>query len=219
MGQSSELFQVKTLAEAMDSLRPYVLFLYERQEEVQLTESLGRILSRDIPAVLPLPDFRKSTMDGIAVRAEDTFGASEGMPALIQCLGEVRMGVVPQETLAKGAGMLMPTGGMLPEGADAVVMVEQLEHFGDELYGVLKAVAPGENIIDIGEDLQAGEVILARYTRIRAQEMGMLAALGQVAVPVLPRLRVGILSTGDEIIEPEREPKPKREPQGTARTF
>ena len=102
----------------------------------------------------------------------------------------------------------MPTGGMLPEGADAVVMVEHLEHFGEELYGVTKAVAPGENLIDIGEDLTEGEVILPQFTRIRAQEMGLLAALGLIHVPVLPRFRVGILSTGDEIVPPEQEPTP-----------
>lgn len=206
MGNSSELFKVKTLAEAMESLRPHVLALYERTEIVPLPESLGRILGRDMPAASPLPNFRKSTMDGMAVRAIDTFGASESMPALVNCRGEVRMGAAPQEELTKGTGMLMPTGGMLPEGSDAVVMLEYLEHFGDDLYGVAKAVAPGENLIDVGEDLKAGEVILAKYTRIRAQEMGLLASLGQVEVPALPRLRVGVLSTGDEIIAPHQAP-------------
>lgn len=118
------------------------------------------------------------------------------------------MGEAPKEPLEKGTGILIPTGGMLPEGADAVVMIEQLEHFGDQLYGVTKAVAPGENLIDIGEDLVEGEVILEKFTRIRAQEMGLLASLGRLQIPVLPRFRVGILSTGDEIISPEQEPNP-----------
>lgn len=116
------------------------------------------------------------------------------------------MGEASTEPLGQGIGVLMPTGGMLPEGADAVVMVEHLEHFGEKLYGVTKAVAPGENLIDIGEDLTEGEVILPQFTRIRAQEMGLLAALGLTQIPVLPRFRVGILSTGDEIIPPEQEP-------------
>ena len=208
MGNSSELFKVKTLAEAINSLKPYVLSFYQRVETIPLADSLGRILSQDIPSNCAVPHFRKSTMDGMAVRATDTFGASESMPALIQCYGEVRMGEAPTEALRQGTGLLMPTGGMLPEGADAVVMIEHLEHFGEELYGVTKAVAPGENLIDIGEDLTVGEVILTQYTRIRAQEMGLLAALGQITVPVLPRFRVGILSTGDEIIPPDQEPKP-----------
>lgn len=208
MGSSSELFKVKTLSEAIDSLRPYVLSLYQRVETVPLTDSLGRILTQDIPAACALPHFRKSTVDGMAVRATDTFGASESMPALVQGHGEVRMGEAPTQSLEQSTGILMPTGGMLPAGADAVVMVEHLEHFGEGLYGVTKAVAPGENVIDIGEDLTKGEVILTKYTRIRAQEMGLLASQGLTKVPVFPRFRVGILSTGDEIISPEQDPLP-----------
>ncbi|TGE34419.1 gephyrin-like molybdotransferase Glp [Desulfosporosinus sp. Sb-LF] len=208
MGSSSELFKVKTLTEAIDSLKPYVLSFYQRVETIPLADSLGRYVTQDISATGALPHFRKSTMDGMAVRATDTFGASESMPALVQCHGEVRMGEAPTAPLVKGTGMLMPTGGMLPEGADAVVMVEHLEHFGEELYGVTKAVAPGENLIEIGEDVTEGEVILHKFTRIRAQEMGLLASQGLIDVPVLPRFRVGILSTGDEIVPPEQEPLP-----------
>ncbi|AET66950.1 molybdenum cofactor synthesis domain protein [Desulfosporosinus orientis DSM 765] len=208
MGNNSELFKVKTLAEAIYSLKPYVQIFYQRAETIALEDSLGRILTQDIPATCAIPHFRKSTMDGMAVRALDTFGASESMPALVQCYGEVRMGEAPKEALKPGTGILIPTGGMLPEGADAVVMVEHLEHFGEELYGVTKAVAPGENLIEIGEDVTVGEVILTQFTRIRAQEMGLLASLGQVNVSVLPRFRVGILSTGDEIISPDKEPLP-----------
>jgi len=208
MGKTSELFKVKTLTEAIDSLKPYVLSFYQRIEEIPLAASLGRILVEDIPATCAIPHFRKSTMDGMAVRAADTYGASESMPALVQCHGEVRMGVAPTEPLEKGTGTLMPTGGMLPEGADAVVMIEHIEHFGEELYGVTKGVAPGENLIEIGEDLNVGEVILSKFSRIRAQEMGLLASLGKTNVPVLPRFRVGILSTGDEIIPPDQAPLP-----------
>ncbi len=208
MGSSSELFKVKTLAEAIESLKPYMLSFYQRVEMVPLVDSLGRIITQDIPATCALPHYRKSTVDGLAVRAVDTFGASESMPALLQGHGEVRMGEAPTEPLGQGTGILMPTGGMLPEGANAVVMVEHLEHFGEGLYGITKAVAPGENLIDIGEDLTKGEVILQQFTRIRAQEMGLLASQGLIQVPVLPRFRVGILSTGDEIIPPEQEPAP-----------
>ncbi len=208
MGSSSELFKVQTLAEAIDALKPYVLSFYQRVEKIPLAESLGRILTQDISASCAVPHFRKSTMDGMAVRAADTFGASESMPALVECRGEIRMGEAPIQPLEQGTGILMPTGGMLPEGADAVVMVERLEHFGETLYGVTKAVAPGENLIDIGEDLAEGEVLLSKFTRIRPQEMGLLASLGLAQVSVLPRFRVGILSTGDEIIHPDQEPLP-----------
>lgn len=208
MGRSSELFKVKTLAEVVKILRPYLQPFYERTEEVPLTESLGRILAKDIQVADPVPHYRKSTVDGLAVRASDTFGASESMPALIQCQGEIYMGIAPVESLKPGEGMLIPTGGMLPEGANAVVMVEHLEEFGQGLYGVAKPIAPGENLIDIGEDLDEGEVIIPRYTKIRPQEMGLLASQGVLSVPVLPRFTVGILSTGDEIVAPEVSPAP-----------
>lgn len=208
MGSRSELFKVKTLAEVVETLKPYVQSFYERSEEILLTESLGRILAKDIEVAAPVPHYRKSTVDGLAVRASDTFGASESMPALIQCLGEVYMGIAPVESLKPGEGMLIPTGGMLPEGADAVVMVEHLEDFGQGLYGVAKPIAPAENLIDIGEDLSEGEVIISRFTKIRPQEMGLLASQGVISVPVLPRFKVGIMSTGDEIVSPEVSPAP-----------
>ena len=208
MGSHSELFKVKTLAEAMETLRPYLLPFYERIEEVPLTESLDRILAVNIQVEYPVPHFRKSTVDGLAVRAVDTFGASESMPALIQSQGEVQMGIAPLESLKPGEGMLMPTGGMLPEASDAVVMVEHLDDFGGGLYGVTKPIAPGENLIDKGEDLNLGEIIISQYTKIRPQEMGLLAAQGVLSIPVLPRLKVGILSTGDEIVSPEVNPAP-----------
>lgn len=208
MGSSSELFKVKTLSEVVETLRPYVQPYYERKEDVHLTESLGRILAKDIEVIQPVPHYRKSTVDGLAVRASDTFGASEGMPALLQYQGEIFMGIAPGESLRPGEGMLIPTGGMLPDGADAVVMVEHLEQFGQGLYGVTKPIAPGENLIDIGEDMNEGEVIIPRYTKIRPQEMGLLASQGFLSVPVLPRFKVGILSTGDEIVSPEVNPAP-----------
>ena len=206
MGNRSELFKVKTLAEAIETLRPYLHFYYERVEWIPLVDSLGRILAQDIHVEFPVPHFRKSTVDGLAVRAADTFGASESMPALIQCKGEVLMGLPPSEKLTIGEGMLIPTGGMLPEASDAVVMVEYLDDFGQGLYGVTKPIAPGENLIDEGEDLKVGEMILSRYTKIRPQEMGLLASQGMVSVPVLPQLNIGILSTGDEIVSPEENP-------------
>ena len=208
MGKTSELFVVKTLTDALALLRPYFLPLYTRQEDVEILEAWGRLLAADVRAPEPLPHYCKSTVDGLAVQAAATFGASEAMPALIQVQGEIRMGQAPVADLHSGAGMLIPTGGMLPSGADAVVMVEYLDDFGDGLYGVTKAVAPGENVIAAGEDVQSGQVVLNRYTRVRAQEMGLCAALGLVKVPVVLRPKVGVLSTGDEIVPPTQAPQP-----------
>lgn len=207
MGTKDELFKVKTLTEAVNLLKPYAFAFYEQQEEVLLLNALGRIISRDITAECNLPHFRKSTVDGLAVRAGDTFGASEAMPALIQVKGQIEMGKIPGMGLGQGEGMLIPTGGMLPEDADAVVMVEHLEDFKDGLYGVLKPVAPGDNLIETGEDFRHGEKLFDKFTKIRAQEMGVLAAQGIMNVPVLRRWRVGIVSTGDEIVAPEIMPE------------
>lgn len=190
----------------METLRPYMQPFYERQEEVSLEKSWGRIVACDIPARWDLPHFRKSTVDGLAVRSTDTFGANESLPALIINKEEVLMGITPSKPLGKGEGMLIPTGGMLPEESDAVVMIEHIEDFGDSLYGVTHPVAPGENLIDIGEDIAVGEVFIPRFFSIRAQEMGLLAAQGIVKIPVLVRWNIGILSTGDEIVAPESNP-------------
>lgn len=206
MIQSKDLFKVSTVQEAMAKLKEYFLPFFERTEEISLERSWGRIVADDIIAVCDLPHFRKSTVDGLAVRAADTFGASETQPALLQCKGEIRMGEKPVNMLANGEAMLIPTGAMLPANSDAVVMIEQVEDYGDSLYGVSKAVAPGENVINIGEDISRGKLLLPKYSRIRAQEMGLLAAQGILSVPVLKRFRIGILSTGDEIVPPSVNP-------------
>src|SRR5665648_278570 len=108
MGNNRELFKVRTLTEAIDSLKPYVLSFYQRVESIPLADSLGRILIEDIPATYDIPHFRKATMDGMAVRAADTFGASESMPALVNCYGEVRMGEAPAESLKLRRGFAHP---------------------------------------------------------------------------------------------------------------
>ena len=206
MRGGNELFKVLTVGEAMERLRPYLLPFYERVEEVSLDEAWGRIVATDIFASCSVPHYRKSTVDGMAVRSSDTFGASESLPAFVTKTGEIFMGQAPEKTVSKGEGMLIPTGGMLPDGADAVVMVENLENFGDSLYGAAKPAAPGENVIEVGEDILAEESVFKKFTVIRAPEMGILAAQGIVSVPVITRMRVGILSTGDEIVPPGKAP-------------
>ncbi|HRT32380.1 MAG TPA: molybdopterin-binding protein, partial [Anaerolineae bacterium] len=175
-----------------------------------LNEALDRVLAADVIAPHPLPQFARSTVDGYAVRAADTFGASESLPAYLHVVGELRMGRSPALRVGVGQAALIHTGGALPEGADAVVMVERTQDAGPQELEVLHAVAPGENVIPIGEDVKAGERVLLAGQRLRAQELGGLAALGLTRVTVARRPRIAILSTGDELVPPEATPGPNQ---------
>ena len=174
--------------------------------------ALGRVLASDVSAPHPLPEFSRSSVDGYAVRAADTFGASESLPAYLTLIGEIPMGAPADLTLAPAQCALIHTGGMLPVGADAVVMLEYTQTVGagsprpgrpNEIE-IARAVAVGENVIQIGEDVRAGQVVLPRGTSIREAEIGGLMALGIVSVRVVGKPRVGLISSGDEIVEPNQ---------------
>jgi len=178
------------------------------QEACDIFSAAGRVLARDLAVESDVPSFDRSTVDGYAVRAKDTFGATESAPALFQVTGEVRMGQLAEGSIQAGQAFLMPTGGMLPDGADAVVMVEYTEAFGEGTVAVVKDVAPGENVIRRGEDLLEGEVLLQQGRRLNAHDVGALAALGTAAVPVFRQPLVSVISTGNEIVAPGVEPGP-----------
>lgn len=177
------------------------------QERILLTAATGRTLAEPVAAKEDLPSFARSTMDGFAVRAQDSYGASEAMPALFDVGGEILMGWAPEVALAPGQAMRIATGGMLPAGSDAVAMVEHTEMLGGKSMALNRAVAPGENIILRGEDLRAGESILLPGQVLRPQDIGVLAALGAQLVTVAKKPRVAIFSTGDELVMPDVEPK------------
>ncbi|HJN78182.1 MAG TPA: gephyrin-like molybdotransferase Glp [Myxococcota bacterium] len=200
-----EFFKVVSLEQARALA---VRFGLVGTEAVGLAGAVGRNLAEDITAPADLPGFRRSTMDGFAVVAASTFGASEAAPALLDVVGEVQMGEVATATVGRGQAVAIPTGGMAPDGADAVVMVEHTEHLDDRTIEVSRPVAPGDNLIASDEDAAAGQVLLRAGQRIRAQEAGLLAAIGQVEVEVFRRPVVAILSTGDEIVPPETQPGP-----------
>jgi len=171
-------------------------------------DALGRILAEEIICPLDLPPFPRSIMDGFAVRAQDTFGATEGMPAQLSVIGEVKMGEATSVTVGPAQAVKIPTGGMLPPGADAVVMIEYTHPFGEETIEVTRSAAPGENLIGVGEDLRKGEVMLRAGARFRPQDIGALAGVGVLSVSVHRRPRLGLLSTGNEIVAPEVQPAP-----------
>lgn len=175
-------------------------------ERVSLLQAPGRITAGAIFAPEELPAFSRSTMDGFAVRSADTFGASEGLPALLQLKGNILMGKAPPAALGPGEAMSVPTGGMLPDGSDSVVMIEHCELLGDSV-AVLRPAAPLENTIQAGDDYQAGALLLPAGHLIRPQDVGILSALGLLEVDVAARPRVIIFSTGDEVILPEETPQ------------
>jgi len=177
-------------------------------ETVPLARALGRVLARPIFAPEPLPAFPRSTVDGYAVRAADTFGAAEGLPAYLRVIGEVPMGRAPDLAVGPGEAALIHTGGMLPAGADAVVMLERTQRLDAETIEVLRPVAPGENVLQVGEEIAAQALAFPAGHRLRPQDLGALAALGVVDVPVARAPRVAILGSGDEIVPPEGAPGP-----------
>jgi molybdopterin molybdotransferase len=175
-------------------------------ERISLRQAYRRVLARDIVAPEDLPEFDKSTVDGYAVRAEDLRTASRTLAAALTVVGEVQMGEAPGLTIGPGAAARIPTGGMLPQGADAVIMVEDTDARDLEHVEAYRPVAPGENVIKRAEDVSRGEVVLRQGLRLRPQDVGLLAGIGVVEVEVFLRPRVAVVPTGDEIILPDRRP-------------
>lgn len=179
-----------------------------RVEQIPLLQSLGHITAEELLAPAPLPAFPRSTVDGYAVHARDTFGASESLPAYLQLTGEIPMGKAVEESLADRSAVLIHTGGMLPPGADAVVMIEYTQITGTGEVEILRPAAPLENILGIGEDVQPGQKVISSGKRIRPEEIGGFSAFGIQTIPCFAQPRVGILSSGDEVIPPHQQPLP-----------
>ncbi len=177
-------------------------------ERVNTEQALGRVTVSAIPAPHPLPEFRRSTVDGYAVRAADTYGASESLPAYLSLVGEVQMGQFANLTLQPTECALIHTGGMLPKGADAVVMVEHTQQSRPGEIEILRAAAVGENIIEIGEDIRLHETVIPAGKRIRPAEIGGLMAMGITQIDVARKPKIGIISSGDEVIHPSQHPSP-----------
>ncbi len=173
-----------------------------------LSETFDRVLAEAVISPEDLPAQARSTMDGYAVRAADTFGASESMPCYLNISGEVQMGTAPAGEVKKGCCFKIPTGGLLPAGADSVVMLEHSVPVDETMIEIIKGVGSGTNLIQKGEDIAKGKQALAEGHLLRPQDIGLLAGLGIAEVKVTEKVRVGILSTGDEIIAHTEIPKP-----------
>ena len=173
---------------------------------IAIEDSLGFVCAEDVVSGEDLPQFARSTVDGYAVKAEDTFGATEGMPAYIGLAGEIMMGEMPAFALAKSFAAKIPTGGMLPGGSDAVVMFEHVQGVDATTIEVLKPVVPGENVIRAGEDVKKSELVVRKGRRIRPQDIGACAGIGVAKIAVCERPKVSIISTGDEIVAAAASP-------------
>ena len=198
-----EFFKVKTLETVLNyrSAFPRVEI-----EKVPLLETVGRVLAEDITADDDLPDFPRAIVDGYAVQGASTFGSSEGNPAYLTVSGSIAMGESPKLTIGPGEAARIATGGMLPHGADSVVMIEHTEVIDDTTIEVYRSVAPGQNMITIGEDIKKQANVIKQGQTIRPQEAGLMAALGKKEVAVYQKPVIGIISTGDEIISVEETP-------------
>lgn len=198
-------FQVKTSKEIFQIIETFSCL---SREMVRLNQGLGRVLAGDIISPEDLPHFPRATMDGYAVRARDTFGASEAVPALLTLSGEVAMGQEILTPVESGHCFRIATGGMLPPGADAIAMIEHSQTLDHQTIEIYKPVSPLDHVIQVGEDIRKGHPVLTAGRRLRPQDLGLLAGLGILELPVYQQPRVAIISTGDEIVPVEKQPAP-----------
>lgn len=197
-----------TVRQAQKTLTDHLNNIPIQTEDLPLQEAFDRVLAEAIYSREDLPAHPRSTMDGFAVRAMDTFGASESMPCYLNITGEVLMGQPPEGEVKKGCCYKIPTGGLCPDGADSVVMFEHTVPVDEGMLEVVKGVGTGSNLVQRGEDISEASMALPAGWRLRPQDIGLLAAIGIVSVTVTKKIRVGILSTGDEIIDHTSQPAP-----------
>jgi molybdopterin molybdotransferase len=177
-------------------------------ERIAVRDAARRVLAEDLVAPLDLPHFNRANMDGYAVRAADTFGASASVPAYLRIAGSIEMGQEATTPLRKGQAMRVATGGMLPRGADAVVMVEHTDEIGAGTVEIHRGVSPWQHVLRVGEDIAKGASVFAAGRRLRAHDLGALTGLGITRIAVHRRPRLGLIATGDEIVAPTKRPRP-----------
>jgi len=190
-----------TLEEAQRTIQNHFRPAFVGEEEVVLLEAYNRVLNEDVVSSLDIPPFNRSTMDGYAVRSKDTFGADENEPAVLKVTGTVNIGEKPTVALAKGEAVEIVTGAPIPEGADAVVMIEDTDREDDELR-IFVAVNTNENVMKKGSDIKKGATILKKGQVLGSSEIGVLAALGLTTAKVLRIPIIAVLSTGGEVTDP-----------------
>jgi molybdopterin molybdotransferase len=198
-------FKVVTPQEALRALLQASPVATER---IPTVRARARVLAEDLRSSVDLPHFHRAAMDGYAVKSKDTFGASASLPAYLKLAGVVEMGKEATQSLATGEAMRISTGGMMPPQSDAVVMVEYTDETDAGLIEVHRGVSPGQNVIQIGDDVKKGDLVFNHGRRLRAHDLGALTGIGISSVPVYQRPRIALISTGDEIVDADTEPLP-----------
>lgn len=203
--ENKDLYRVVTIEVAKRQIASHAKLT--GPEVIDVSSALARISSGQVASPEDLPAWPRSNMDGFALRAVDTHGASESLPAYLDVIGSVAMGEASDIIVAGKQAASIATGGMLPSGADAVVMVEYTEPAGDGIE-VTRPVAPGENVVQIGEDFKAGKTIVTQGSELTPSIIGAMHALGVTTVEVYKRPNVFIISTGDELVSVDEKPRP-----------
>ena len=204
-----KLPKVDTVKDARSKLMECCARTMMRTEMRCLLDAAGCILAEDIYSKENIPPYRRSIMDGYAVRSKDLGAAGDMIPTMLKVKGEVLLGNDSSDlTVESGCCVYVPTGGYVPDGADSVVMVEFCEPFGSGMLAVSKPASPGENVVQVGEDVAAGAMLLPKGRKLRPQDLGVLAACGITEIPVFVPWRVTVISTGDELVSPAQTPGP-----------
>ncbi len=196
------MLKVDTIEQVYGKMDNYFQDLKLNIELINIEEAMGRTASEDIASEVNIPDFNRSTVDGYAIKAADTFGVNESIPAFLDLIGSVEMGNATDIIIKSGKAVYVPTGGMIPEGADGMIMIEYIEEMDDHTIAAYSPIAPGENIIKIGDDVLKGEKLISKGKVVRPQDIGTLAAAGVRQIKVFEKPRIAVISTGDEIVDP-----------------
>lgn len=200
-----KFFNTITVNEAVETMNENFKDLTIGTESVDILNARGRILSKDIYSTINVPEFNRSTVDGYAILSRDSHGSTPSIPAMLNIIGKVEMGQYIDKEIKSGQAMYVPTGGMLPKGADGVIMIEDVELMDDTTLLTYKPISDGENIILKGDDIKKDELAIKTATKLNPEHVGVLAALGKTNIEVYEKIKFYIISTGDEIIDLDEE--------------
>ncbi|MEG1895140.1 MAG: molybdopterin-binding protein [Oscillospiraceae bacterium] len=203
-----KLLKVDTIEQARQKLLDCFKGKEPPTQSVELCDAQGKILAEDVFSKEDIPSFYRSTVDGYGVKARDTQGASDSVPTFLEIVEDIAIGTQSKRTIASGECAYVPTGGMIPQGADAMVMVEFAEAFDENHIAVYESVACGKSVVVPGEDIKQGQLVLKKGTELKAPQIGALAAAGVWMVKVFCPITVSIISTGDELAQVEQTPEP-----------